>query len=116
MLPSVTDVVARTLLLTFENIPFTSIDNGVFSNYLLDVTDGTSKVFGLHGSATTVTSTAIGNLLLTDIPFSVNTDLLGLQGLNAKPAIVSNLDVYHGYANYLQINGEFFFFFLFIRY
>lgn len=105
MLPSITDVVARTLLLTFENVPFTSSDDSVFSSYLRDVTNSASKSFGLHGSATTVTSTAIGNLLLSDIGFSVDTNLLGLQGLNAKPAVVSNLDVYHGYSNYLQING-----------
>lgn len=61
----------------------------------------------LHGNATTTTSTAIGILNLQSIPFSVTSTLLGLQGLNARPAIVSNLDVYHGYPDYLQINGSY---------
>lgn len=53
-----------------------------------------------------LTSTAIGNLYLQDVAFSVTTNVLGLQGLNARPASVSNLDVYHGYSAYLQINGQ----------
>ncbi|KAM0750211.1 hypothetical protein T439DRAFT_247618 [Meredithblackwellia eburnea MCA 4105] len=101
---STTNVVARSLLLQFSNVPFTSIDNSIFSSFLLDTTVGVSKSFGLHGSADTITSTAIGDLSLTGIGFSVETSLEGLQGLNAQPATVSDLDVYHGYTDYLQIN------------
>lgn len=43
---------------------------------------------------------------LTDIAFSVDTNLLGLQGLNAQQAFVTNLDVYRGYPQYLQINVD----------
>lgn len=133
LLPSVTDVVTRSLLLTFTNIPFTSLDNGIFSSFLTATTDDVSKSFGLHGSADSelyhfslsisapfaylsfsnpiaVTSTAIGELYLQDVAFSVTTNVLGLQGLNARPATVSELDVFHGYPTYLQINGKAFFF------
>jgi hypothetical protein len=53
-----------------------------------------------------LTSTAIGLLSLEAIAFSVETSVLGLQGLNARPATVANLDVFHGFPTYLQINGS----------
>lgn len=53
---------------------------------------------------TAVAGTAVGALNLVDIDFDVSTSLLGLQGLNARPATVSDLDVFHGYPDYLQIN------------
>lgn len=51
--PSVTDVVARTILLTFANVPFAVFDNthAIFSQFLLDTTQGVSKTFGLTGTA-----------------------------------------------------------------
>lgn len=104
-IPVRTDVTARTIQLDFENVPFASVDNGAFSNFLVDVTDDESKTFTLRGSADTVAGTAIGALNLEDIAFSVQTSLLGLQGLNARPATVSDLDVFRGYSDYLQING-----------
>ncbi|GAA5897781.1 hypothetical protein JCM8208_000260 [Rhodotorula glutinis] len=103
-IPVKTDVTARTIQLAFNGVPFASVDNGAFSNFLVDVTDDESKTFTLRGSADTVAGTAIGALNLEDIAFSVQTTLLGLQGLNARPATVSDLDVFHGYPDYLQIN------------
>jgi len=105
-IPVKTDVTARTIQLAFNGVPFASVDNGAFSNFLVDVTDDESKTFTLHGAADTVAGTAIGALNLEDISFSVQTTLLGLQGLNARPATVSDLDVFHGYPDYLQINGQ----------
>ncbi|BGP44010.1 hypothetical protein JCM10449v2_008067 [Rhodotorula kratochvilovae] len=102
--PARTDVEARTILLAFADVPFASVDNSRFSSFLVDVTDGESKAFTLHGAADTVAGTAVGALNLEGIAFSVSTSLLGLQGLNARPATVSDLDVYHGYSDYLQIN------------
>ncbi|GAA5951249.1 hypothetical protein JCM3765_002422 [Sporobolomyces pararoseus] len=102
--PAKTDVTARTILLQFQNVPFKSVNNGGFSSFLTQVTDDQSKTFTLHGAANTVAGTAVGALNLDDIAFSVSTSLLGLQGLNARPATVSDLDVYHGYSDYLQIN------------
>ncbi|GAA5937070.1 uncharacterized protein JCM15063_000146 [Sporobolomyces koalae] len=102
--PAKTDVTARTILLQFQNVPFQSVNNGLFSSFVTQVTDDQSKTFTLHGAANTVAGTAVGALNLEDIAFSVSTSLLGLQGLNARPATVSDLDVYHGYTDYLQIN------------
>ena len=51
MQPSKTDVVARSLLLTFQNVPFTSIDNMIFSSFLMETTVGSTKGFALHGAA-----------------------------------------------------------------
>lgn len=50
--------------------------------------------------------TNAGDIPITGIPFNVSTDLAGLQSLNARPTVVGNLDVNHGYPTYLQINGE----------
>lgn len=53
MSPARTDVVARTTVLTFQNVPF-SVFSGthqIFSQFLTDATDDTSKTFGLQGSA-----------------------------------------------------------------
>lgn len=117
-------------MLAFNNVPFAATSDSLFSNFLLDTTQGTSLALGLHGSANSkfslpllryrdceidlnlnefiaVASTAIGSLNLADIPFVVQSPLLGLQGLNARPATVSELDVARGFADYLQINGEF---------
>ncbi|BGP00846.1 hypothetical protein RTBOTA2_002159 [Rhodotorula toruloides] len=102
--PAKTDVVARTIVLAFANVPFASVDNNLFASFLTQVTDDVSKTFQLHGAADTVAGTAVGPLNLDGIAFSVSTSLLGLQGLNAQPATVSDLDVYHGFSNYLQIN------------
>lgn len=100
MLPSITDVVARSLLLKFEDIPFTSINDGIFSSFLLDTTVGMSKSFALQGAADStyppvfphiyrseshvsprpaITSTAIGDLHLSGIAFAVETAVDGLQ-------------------------------------
>ena len=79
-IPVKTDVTARTIQLAFNGVPFASVDNGAFSNFLVDVTDNESKTFTLHGAADTVAGTAIGALNLEDISFSVQTTLLGLQG------------------------------------
>lgn len=106
LVPATTDVVARKIALVFNNVPFTSIDNDVFSSFLLDVTQSANSNLGLHGTANTVTATAVGNINLADIGFSVSTPLLGLQGLNAQPATVTDLDVARGFSNYLQINGK----------
>ena len=51
LLPSTTDVVARTLLLVFSGIPFQSIDDPIFSRFLLDTTQGVTKTFTLTGAA-----------------------------------------------------------------
>ena len=50
-----------------------------------------------------VAQTAVGLLSLTAVDFDVETSIAGLQGLNAKPALVTNLDVNHGYPDYLLI-------------
>ncbi|KAJ1032418.1 hypothetical protein NDA16_000444 [Ustilago loliicola] len=106
--PSITDVTARILTLMFSNVPFAVYDNQHprFSQFLADTTANTQVTFNLNGRADTKANTAAGLVSITNIPFNVDTNLLGLQNLNARPAIVSNLDVYHGYPSYLQINVD----------
>lgn len=106
--PSTTDVEARILTLMFQNVPFAvmSPSRQLFSQFVADFTKAEQVTLNLHGTATATTNTAAGVLTISDIPFDLNTNLLGLQNLNARPANVSNLDVYHGYPTYLQINVD----------
>ncbi|KEI38050.1 uncharacterized protein L969DRAFT_18838 [Mixia osmundae IAM 14324] len=108
-IPTTTDVTARLLTLAFQNVPFAvdpnySGQHATFSQFLTDTTDNVNKSFVLHGSASTVASTAVGNLNINEIAFQVTTEIAGLQGLNAQQTTVSDLDVFHGYPDYLQIN------------
>jgi len=57
----------------------------------------------LSGIVNTDADTAVGLLSLTGIEFSVDSSIDGLQGLSSKPALVSSLDVNHGYPDYLLI-------------
>ncbi|SHO78091.1 Uncharacterized protein MSYG_2433 [Malassezia sympodialis ATCC 42132] len=100
-----TDVQQRIMSLQFSNAPMSARSNehDTFADFIADTTAGTCVKFGLHGSANAKASTAAGYVTIRDIPFSVDTSLLGLQNLNARPATVSDLDVYHGYKSYLLI-------------
>lgn len=102
---AVTDVQARIMTLEFSNVrmqAYGGAHNG-FSNFLATTTRDACVKFGLHGSANAKANTAAGYVTISDIPFDVQTSLLGLQNLNARPATVSDLDVFHGYKNYLLI-------------
>ncbi|KIJ38952.1 hypothetical protein M422DRAFT_258368 [Sphaerobolus stellatus SS14] len=103
--PSITDVDSRIIHLSFSNVPFAVAGDkhSVFQQFLTDTTKSKSETFRLAGAANTDASTAIGVLSLTDIEFDVETTIQGLQDLNAKPAVVSNLDVNQGFSDYLLI-------------
>lgn len=103
--PSKTDVDSRIIHLTFNHVPFTVFGDkhSTFQQFLAETTISKTETFRLSGSANTDASTAIGVLSLTDIEFDVETSIAGLQGLNAKPAVVSNLDVNKGFSDFLLI-------------
>ena len=103
--PVTTDVQNRIIHLTFSNVPFGVFSGreGVFQQFLADTTTSKSETFHLSGHANAVANTAVGTITLTGVAFSVDTTIAGLQGLNAKSAVVSNLDVNHGYPDYLLI-------------
>jgi hypothetical protein len=73
---------------------------------LTATTIGTTQTLRLSGSADADASTAVGLLTLKGISFAVDTDIAGLQGLNARPLTVSNLDVNHGYADFLLLKVD----------
>ncbi|PWN24968.1 hypothetical protein BDZ90DRAFT_262821 [Jaminaea rosea] len=100
-----TNVEARILTLVFNDVPFEVYDNShpTFSQFLADTTARDQVTFNLHGAATAKAGTAAGVVTISDIPFNLPTNILGLQNLNARPAVVSNLDVVHGYPTYLLI-------------
>ena len=103
--PTTTDVQDRIIHLGFQNVPFAVFGNTHtnFEQFVETTTTSTSETLHLSGSANADANTAVGLLSLTDIGFSVDSNLAGLQGLNARPVTVSNLDVNHGYSNYLLI-------------
>ncbi|KAK0556955.1 hypothetical protein OC846_000799 [Tilletia horrida] len=100
-----TDIRNRIIHLTFHNVPLARSANAhaQFSDFLADTIAQQSITFNLHGTTTAGASTAAGFVTISDIPFDVSTLLLVLQNLKACPAIVSNLDVYHGYPSYLEV-------------
>lgn len=108
----------------FRRSPFHSVNNDIFSGFLAATTAKAWGSFNLHGSANSesfsrvvrsrassdilllaLARTAIGDVALTNIGFAVSTSLLGLQGLNARPTTVTDLDVAGGTNSYLEING-----------
>ncbi|KIK68835.1 hypothetical protein GYMLUDRAFT_34828 [Collybiopsis luxurians FD-317 M1] len=103
--PASTDVDTRIITLTFSNVPFAVNDGAesTFNDFLAATTIGKTVGMSLSGSANADASTAVGTLSLTDINFSVDTTIAGLQGLNTEPVTVSDLDVNHGFPDYLLI-------------
>jgi hypothetical protein len=103
-----TDVQNRIIHLTFSNVPFAvdSTQYTVFQDFLTSTTFSQNQTMGMVGSANADASTAAGVLSLSAINFNVQTSIAGLQGLNTVPTLVSNLDVNHGYPDYLLINAD----------
>ncbi|KIJ67573.1 hypothetical protein HYDPIDRAFT_180379 [Hydnomerulius pinastri MD-312] len=106
--PSTTDVQSRIIYLTFSNVPFAVYgdQHSVFDSFVAATTLGNMQTLALSGAANAAASTAVGVLSLSDINFSVDSSIAGLQGLTAKPATVANLDVNHGYTDYLLIKVD----------
>ncbi|KAJ6593726.1 hypothetical protein B0H19DRAFT_32612 [Mycena capillaripes] len=100
-----TDVAARIIHLTFDSVPFAVFDGkqSNFDDFVAATTVGKTEALHLSGSANADALTAVGLLSLSGISFSVDSEIDGLQGLNTKPVTVANLDVNHGFPDYLLI-------------
>ncbi|KAJ7072466.1 hypothetical protein C8F01DRAFT_1299136 [Mycena amicta] len=106
--PATTDVDSRIIHLTFNNVPFAAVD-GMHSQLTVSLRIppvGKQVTLELSGTASADAKTAVGVLGLTGIDFSVDSTIHGLQGLNAKPVTVANLDVSHGFSDYLLITVD----------
>jgi hypothetical protein len=106
--PSITDVERRIIHLAFNNVAFNVFDNGhsTFDDFVAQTTISKSQTLGLAGTSTADAKTAVGVLTLQDVAFSVQSSIDGLQGLNTKPVTVANLDVNHGYPDFLLITVD----------
>jgi Protein of unknown function (DUF3712) len=106
--PTYTDVASRVIHLTFDNVPFAVFANEhpIFDQFVAATTTGKTQTLHLSGSANADAKTAVGVLSLTGINFSVDSSIDGLQGLNTKPVTVSNLDVNHGFSDFLLIKVD----------
>ncbi|KAE9401586.1 hypothetical protein BT96DRAFT_918717 [Gymnopus androsaceus JB14] len=103
--PSTTDVDTRIISLTFSDVPFQVIDGAesTFDDFLAATTVGSNVTMGLSGTVDASASTAVGTLSLTNISFSVDTTIAGLQGLDTEPVTVMDLDVNQGFTDFLLI-------------
>jgi hypothetical protein len=103
--PSNTDVSNRIIHLTFNNVPFAVFGDAhsTFDEFVAATTMEKSQTLGLAGAANADAKTAVGLLSLKDISFKVDSTIAGLQGLNARPVTVADLDVNHGYPDHLLI-------------
>ena len=103
--PATTDVQQRIIHLTFSNVPFAVFgkQHHAFQQFLASTTTSTVQAMTLSGKANTDADTPVGLLSLEDIGFSVGTSIAGLEGLAAKPTLVTSLDVNHGFPTYLLI-------------
>lgn len=110
--PSNTDVANRVIHLTFKNVPFAATVDAhtIFSNFVAATTTGGTQTLQLTGNANADASTAVGLLSLTDIEFSVDSNIQGLEGLKARPVTINDLDVNHGFPDFLliKVNGALF--------
>ena len=106
--PSTTDVATRIIHLQFSHVPFAALgdQHGAFEQFLATTATGTQVTMSLKGNANTDAQTAVGLLSLTGIAFNVQSTIAGLQGLAAKPALVTSLDVNHGFPDYLLIKVD----------
>lgn len=106
--PSSTDVENRIIHLTFDDVPFAVFDDthSIFDEFVAATTTGSTQNLHLSGTANADAKTAVGLLSLADIAFSVDSTIEGLQGLNARPVTVSNLDVNHGFPDFLLIKVD----------
>ncbi|KZV76329.1 hypothetical protein PENSPDRAFT_747787 [Peniophora sp. CONT] len=106
MVPSTTEVDARIIHFAFSSVPLAAFDDqhSAFQQFLASTAVSANQSMSLSGSANSQAGTAVGTLSLRDIEFSVGTSIAGLQGLNTKPVqLVSQLDVAHGYPDFLLI-------------
>jgi hypothetical protein len=105
MSPASTDVDTRIIHLTFSDVPFAAFGDkhDAFNQFVAAVTTTATENMHLSGSTNVNAKTGVGVLPLTDIAFSVDTSIAGLQGLNSKPTTVGSLDVAHGFPDFLLI-------------
>ena len=106
--PSSTDVQNRIIHLSFNNVPLNVFDDGhsTFERFLAATTIEKEETIRLSGAADADADTAIGMLSLSGINFSVESTIQGLQGLDTKPVVVTNLDVNHGFPDFLLIQTQ----------
>ncbi|KAG5653629.1 hypothetical protein H0H81_011855 [Sphagnurus paluster] len=106
--PSNTDVQNRIIHLTFDDVPFAVFGDkhSTFDKFVAATTVGKTQNLRLSGSANADAKTAVGLLSLQGIDFDVDSSIDGLEGLNTKPVVVGNVDVAHGFSDYLLIKVD----------
>ena len=106
--PSSTDVQNRIVDISFNNVPLNVFDDShpAFERFIAAATMGKEETIRLLGVADADIDTAVGLVSLNGVAFSVESTIQGLQGLNTKPAVVTSLDVSHGFPDFLLIQTQ----------
>ena len=106
--PSSTDVQNRIVDISFNNVPLNVFDDShpAFERFIAAATMGKEETIRLLGVADADIDTTVGLVSLNGVAFSVESTIQGLQGLNTKPAVVTSLDVNHGFPDFLLIQTQ----------
>lgn len=91
------------LELSFRDQTIMSLNDAQFQLFLATLADTTGATFQVFGSTSVVAKTQIGNPLITGIPFSVTTSLVGVDSFEGN-ATVSDVAVNDPTNAYIGIN------------
>lgn len=88
-------------------LSFVLVCRSIFDQFNYDFTTTNGANFLLIGNSSVITDTPIGQVLLTNIGFTVPAGLIGLSGLRDYPTEILSVDVMGGTkdAVVLAING-----------
>ncbi|KAI7888807.1 uncharacterized protein EV154DRAFT_447271 [Mucor mucedo] len=90
----------------FTDVPFKVIDKTLFSGFVQLLTLSPSVTFGLEGATNAVAQTAVGEISLKNIGFSVDTSLAGFADFGGKATILS-IKISGGTSDYILIDLTF---------
>lgn len=76
----------------------------IFDQFNYDFTTTKGANFFLVGNTSVVTDTPLGQVLLTNVGFTVPSGLIGLDGLTAQPTEILSVDVMGGTADAVILN------------
>lgn len=83
----------ETLSLNFDNVPLKALNHDAFSAMFDRILNSRRAKIGLHGSASLIGKTVIGNIPVHGVPFKVVTTLAGLDGFIHKVDLYKTVDI-----------------------
>ncbi|RKP34667.1 hypothetical protein BJ085DRAFT_32890, partial [Dimargaris cristalligena] len=86
------------LVFSIPETDLTVVDgmDSIFDKFVQNILLSKDADLGISGAAEIRANTPVGNLTLTNVPFNVNSTLVGMQGLTSSPLVIEGLDVTDG--------------------